>query len=446
LGILDHQIVMVKSSCDEVVKSLKEEIGDVMEEKCRMEMDLLNQLAVLDSEKRELEIAYDQQMKFKNEQISDLKQTAANAKDPSVVSGDTGKDREEELLNEINDLKESKKILEDELEAERADADDAIARLEDANADLEQTIEAMNSDLEVMREGAATAEAIEVLDALARDRQETLTSLERVAMIWEKADDSIHSLEDIMDDLRKDETNDQGDRERLLSTLKTASLVHGQIKVSLLLIELKLRNQLSSLKNDKLRMGHGGIPAEKDASVTARMREIQKEALSVLDLVEKSLTDQIKQIEEAERDETEKMKETLQEQTEELKNLRGQHTALESEMSKLRLKEEEEKKQSTDKKPEENDKAEVAVSKAVLERLQAEVLTVVERVKDKNDTIGKLKTLIEEHKLREAALKKELRRIMKRSSRSSEEQDVSNGGSGSGQRNARRTSVVKTKL
>jgi hypothetical protein len=446
LGILDHQIVMVKSSCDEVVKSLKEEIGDVMEEKCRMEMDLLNQLAVLDSEKRELEIAYDQQTKFKNEQISALKQTASNAKDPSVLSGDTSKDREEELLSEIIDLKESKKILEDELEAERADADDAIARLEDANAELEQTIEAMNSDLEVMREGAATAEAIEVLDALARDRQETLTSLERVAMIWEKADDSIHGLEDVIVDLRKDETNDQGDHERLLSTLETASLVHGQIKVSLLLIELKLRNQLSSLKNDKLRMGHGDISADKDASVTEQMREIQKEALSVLDLVEKSLTDQIKQIEEAERDETEKMKEAIQQKTEELKILQAQHKVLESEVSKLRLKEEERNKQSTDEKPEDNDKAEVAVSKAVLERLQAEVLAVVERVKDKNDTIGKLKTLIEEHKVREAALKKELRRIMKRSSRPSEGQDVSNGGSGSGQRQARRNTVVKKKL
>ena len=73
LGILDHQIVMVKSSCDEVVKSLKEEIGDVMEEKCRMEMDLLNQLSVLDSEKRELEITFDQQMKYKTEQIAELK-------------------------------------------------------------------------------------------------------------------------------------------------------------------------------------------------------------------------------------------------------------------------------------------------------------------------------------------------------------------------------------
>jgi hypothetical protein len=440
LGILDHQIVMVKSSCDEVVKSLKEEIGDVMEEKCRMEMDLLNQLAVLDSEKRDLEILFDQQMKFKNEQVAELKKSIV-AREQISESGESRELREEELLNEISELKEAKKLIEDELEAERADADDAIARLEDANTDLEQTIEALNSDLEVMREGAATAEAVEVLDALARDRQETLNGLERVAMIWEKADDSIQGLEDIMDEVRpSDDTSVKGDRERLLSTLETASLVHGQIKVSLLLVELKLRNQLNSLKNDRLRMGPGGLSPE--TNIGERTEEIQQEALAALDLVEESLTDQIKQLEQDKGEDARKIRDELQETTEELKELQAQHAILESEVSKLRLKEkeekeEEEKKQNVYEEPIENGhKNEVTVSKVVLDRLQTEVLTVVERVKEKNDTIGRLKTLIEEHKVREAALKKELRRIMRRSR--SEEKEGTNGKS-------RRSSTVKTK-
>ena len=447
LGILDHQIVMVKNSCDELVKSLKEEIGDVMEEKCRMEMDLLNQLAVLDSEKRDLEITFDQQMKFKNEQVAELKR-ALGSREQMSESGESREVREEELLNEISELKEAKKLLEDELEAERADADDAIARLEDVNADLEQTIEAINSDLEVMRQGASTAEAVEVLDALARDRQETLTNLERVAMIWEKADDSVQGLEDIMDEVRPhDDTSIHGDRERLLSTLETASLVHGQIKVSLLLVELKLRNQLNSLKNDRLRMGPGGLSPE--TNIGERMLEIQQEALAALDLVEQSLTDQIKQLEEEKGEDTRKMQEELEQTTEELKGLQAQHSILESEIAKLRQREndkekekEEEKKQNAGEKPLENGKTEVTVSKAVLERLQAEVLTVVERVKEKNDTIGRLKTLIEEHKVREAALKKELRRIMRRSARNGEDNDAANG---SGKSDRRRSSAVKTK-
>jgi chromosome segregation ATPase len=431
-GVLETQVSMVKQSCDEVVKSLKEEIADVIDDKTRMEMDLLNQLAVLDNEKRELEMDFEEQIKMKDDKIGDLK------KGIGVVTGGKGKEKEEDYINQISDLKDAKRRLEDELQAERNESDDAIARLEDANVDLENQIESMTSDLAVMRQGAA-AEAVQVLDALTRDRQETLTTLERVAMIWEKADDSIQGLEDVMDELRpNDDDPIQGDRERLLSTLETASLVHGQIKVSLLLVELKLRNQLSSLKNDKLRMGTGSIAP--DQNLTERMKEIQQEALTALDQVEDSLTDQIKQLENLTREETAQVKDDLQEKTDELRVLQGQHKKFESEISRLRKQEEERKSKDSDDKPQENEngKMETAVSKAVLERLQNEVLTVVERIRDKNETIGRLTTSIEEHKMREGALKKELKRMMKRS-RGTEED--SGGLSGTTARQSRRSST-----
>lgn len=404
LGILEQQTNMVKESCDEIVKSLKEEIADVMDDKVRMEMDLLNQLASLDSDKRELEMEFEEQVKLRDEKIANLKQGIG-------VVGDDGKagGNEEDARNEIADLKATKKKLEEDLEAERTESDDAIARLEEANADLEQQIESMTSDLEVMRQGAA-AEAVQVLDALTRDRQETLTTLERVALIWEKADDSIQGLEDVMDELRPhDEDDVHGDRERLLSTLETASLVHGQIKVSLLLIELKLRNQLSSLKNDKLRMGSGAIP---DQSLTERMQEIQQEALTALDQVEDSLTDQIKGLETLTREETGNVKDTLTERTEELRNMQSQHRKLEAEIKRVRAEEERRRNREDEEGSSSNG---TSVSRAVLERLQSEVLTVVERVKEKNELIGRLQTSIDEHKVREAALKKELKRMMKRS-------------------------------
>jgi hypothetical protein len=53
-----------------------------------------------------------------------------------------------------------------------------------------------------------------------------------------------------------------------------------------------------------------------------------------------------------------------------------------------------------------------------------------------------LKTMIEEHKVREATLKKELRRIMKGSSRETEEKKETSGGNG--RRQTRRSSTVKT--
>uniref|UniRef100_A0A7S1D1H0 Uncharacterized protein n=1 Tax=Cyclophora tenuis TaxID=216820 RepID=A0A7S1D1H0_CYCTE len=434
LSILENQTSMVKASCDEVVKSLKEEIADVMDDKIRMEMDLLNQLASLDSEKRELETDFEEQLKLKDEKISDLKRGIGVA---DFSKAPAEKEKEEDLLSTISSLKNSKKRLEDELQAERNESEDAITRLEETNADLEQQIESMTSDLEVMRQGAA-AEAVQVLDALTRDRQETLTTLERVAMIWEKADDSIQGLEDVMDELRPhDEDNVQGDRERLLSTLETASLVHGQIKVSLLLVELKLRNQLSSLKNDKLRLGSGAFT--QDQNISERMTEIQQEALTALDQVEDSLTDQIKQLEHLTREETGQVKDNLEERTDELRNMQAQHRKLEAEIARLRA--EEERRKNGEERGLENGKAEMAVSRAVLERLQSEVLTVVERVKEKNETISRLQTSIDEHKVRESALKKELKRMMKRSRGTDEE----NGGPSNG-RQQRRNSVVRSNM
>mmetsp|Transcript_29086 Transcript_29086/g.41147 ORF Transcript_29086/g.41147 Transcript_29086/m.41147 type:complete len:538 (-) Transcript_29086:45-1658(-) len=417
LEILEQQTSMVKASCDEVVKSLKEEIADVMEDKIRMEMDLLNQLASLDGEKRDIEMEFEEQVKQKDEKISELKQGIG------VVDGNRSdeKKREEDLLNEISGLKSARRKLEDKLDAERNDADDAIERLKEANQDLEQQIESMTSDLEVMRQGAA-AEAVQVLDALTRDRQETLTTLERVAMIWEKADDSIQALEDVMDELRPhDEDHVHGDRERLLSTLETASLVHGQIKVSLLLVELKLRNQLSSLKNDKLRMG--GSAAVDDLNLTERMKEIQQEALTALDQVEDSLTDQIKQLEHLTREETSHVKDTLEERTEELRSMQSQHRKLEAEISRLR--EEDSRKDFTDS-GRSNGSSDTSVSRAVLERLQNEIITVVDRMKEKNEVIGRLQTANDELKVREIALKKELKRMMKKQRGSSG--DDENGG------------------
>ena len=403
MGILEQQTNMIKESCDEIVKSLKEEIADVMDDKVRMEMDLLNQLASLDSDKRELEMEFEEQVKLRDEKIANLKQGIG-------VVGDGGKSgSEEDARNEVANLKALAKKLQEELDAERNEADDAIARLEEANADLEHQIESMTSDLEVMRQGAA-AEAVQVLDALTEDRQETLTTLERVALIWEKADDSLQGLEDVMDELRpQDEGNVHGDRERLLSTLETACLVHGQIKVSLLLVELKLRNQLSSLKNDKLRMGSSAIP---DQALTERMQEIQQEALTALDQVEGSLTDQIKGLESLTREETSNVKDTLAEKTEELRNMQSQNRKLEAEIKRLRAEEERRPNRDDD---EGSANTGSAVSRAVLERLQSEVFTVVERVKEKNEHIGRLQTSIEEHKVREATIKKELKRMMKRS-------------------------------
>jgi len=393
VNILEQQTTMIKQQHSENMKSLKEELGNIMDDKVHMEMDLLNQLASLDSEKRELEIELEEQIEYKDSKIRDLRQGIGTT-DLSLPPG-------ENTINEISGLKLAKRKLEDELEAERNECDDAVARLEETNADLEQQIESMTSDLKIMRVGAAS-EAVQVLDALTRDRQETLTTLERVAIIWEKADESIQGLEDVMDELRpKDEDDVEGDSIRLLSTLETASLVHGQIKVALLLVELKLRNQLSSLKNDKLRRGIGHMP---DLSLGQRISDIQDETLTALDSVEDSLADQIQQLESLTREETANVKLSLLEKTEELRNMHAHQRVLENEIAQQR---------TGDGDGTNGSGTSSGISRATLERLQNEIFIVIDRVKSKNETIMKLKSSVEEFKVRESTYKKELKKWKK---------------------------------
>ena len=102
MAVLDNQIGMVKHTCDEIVKSLKEEILEVMEDKSCVEMELLNQLSTLDDEKHKLQEGFEvmrSQNQCKEERIVELKKEvtilqeqvveAANAHEPSLVNART---------------------------------------------------------------------------------------------------------------------------------------------------------------------------------------------------------------------------------------------------------------------------------------------------------------------------------------------------------------------
>jgi chromosome segregation ATPase len=421
LGVLDNQLSMVKNSCDEVVKSLKEELEDVIEEKCRMEMDLLNQLAVLDNDKRDVEVEFDEQMRIKEEHINNLSQ-GIGVMNGYHGNGDSNK--VDDLRQEITRLTEQTKKLEDELATVRAESSEKITHLEETNAEINAQIEKLTGDMDVMRQDS-TAEAVQVLESLTRDRDETLAALERVANIWERADESVQTLEDVMDQIRPNDKNAvEGNKERLLSTLETASLLHGQIKVSLLLVELNLRNQLGALRNDKLQLGSTDVAAA-SRNFSEQVKEIQNEAMATISQVDAKLTAGIKQLEEATRSETIEMKDALLAKTEELKSLQATHAKLEKEIANLKN----------------ADEAKVnghvlngatgassSVSREVLERLQSEVLKVVQRVKEKNEIIGRLNTCVEEHKMREQILKKELKRVMKKAKVMGEEESVKSAG------------------
>eukprot|EP00550_Attheya_septentrionalis_P011635 CAMPEP_0198305720 /NCGR_PEP_ID=MMETSP1449-20131203/58050_1 /TAXON_ID=420275 /ORGANISM="Attheya septentrionalis, Strain CCMP2084" /LENGTH=674 /DNA_ID=CAMNT_0044008257 /DNA_START=34 /DNA_END=2058 /DNA_ORIENTATION=+ len=502
MGVLDNQMTMVKSSCDEVVRSMKEEIADVMEDKCSMEMELMNQMAALDNAKRETEERFTSSLCEKDVYIDLLKKKILVLRKNGGVDPDPENLQEElaeqeaakhqmkangagvseeklkELTDQLDKAKREKDKIHQELISFREKSSDKIRELQEANVHLEEQAQNLRSDLDVVREGATSQALMKVLDNVTRDRKETLETLERVANIWERADDAVQGLEDLMDELRplEEEGKINQDQERALNAMETASLVHGQIKVSLLLIEIRLRNQLTSLKNDKLRIfvGNNGVSdsmqsLDQDSAleISNKMEMIEKEALSALKDVEDNMTEQIEyldgkggggdyrgtmQVLQEREDQLMYMEKEYKKLQAQLKRANVEHDRMSQETKKLRdkVKSAEAKAASVGSsavdvsnvtKEDENavkkeEIAAAAVSQQVVARLQEQVQAVVNRVKEKNESIDKLSSSVEEHKVREQALKKELKRMMKRvrsvetggTHKSSRHQKESNGG------------------
>ena len=468
MGVLDNQIGMVKRSCDEVVKSLKEEIADVMDDKCRVEMELLNQLAVLDNEKRNLEDECEERVRVekskiqcKEEHIAKLKdeiQLLRQSKDSQgrAQNGTCGERNDGEgaatsrfegtapSTTELSGNRESELVgvidrLEDELDQLRMNHsnqdnhhDDKILALEGTIADQDDQIERLIAEVKDLRQSSSVgAEA--VLKAVQNNRDGALETLDRIAEYWEKADESIQVLEDVMEELRPvdDDPHSSGlrekDRYRTLSTLETATLVHSQIKLSLLLVELKCRNQLTTLRNDVRLIPSGGLGdaggrigqntflnEESIDEIADKVDEIQAETMMALQQVEANMTGLIHSLEgggefEAE---VEELRIELGERIDTYMILQENFSKLEADYEALLKKN---KSSADDKSPEvANVDRRSADDKKMFDLLEREVFAVVGKIKDKNKEIAKLTTAAEEHKVRELALKMELKRIMKR--------------------------------
>lgn len=204
-------------------------------------------------------------------------------------------------------------------------------------------------------------------------------------------------------------TKNGGDSDTALSTLETASLVHGQVKVALMLIELKLRNGLMSLKNDAAEVGAISVA---DPAIVQSIEAAQEESMAAIAKVEDSLKLQMETLEDKSLAETKEVKENLKSRMKDLKKMQARQKELEREVAKMSVEELGTLAKETTQ-GEKDKSVQLFVSRKILERLQTEVLQVVARVKEKNETIGRLQAMIEENKVREKTLIEELRRMMK---------------------------------
>lgn len=407
--VMHNQINLVRNSTDNVVKSLKDEISDLMDDKSRNEVSLMNKLSDLEKQNKELAFKLEVAEQQQKPTVIRLPPSAAPAPPPPrrLVTASIRSNGHESATNleqkeaELKRLRaENRKVI-GELNEERKNAKKAADQALEEKEKLTQKVDSLENELLVVR---SSADVVNTLERLQQDRTESLTTLERVALVWDRADESIHNLEHVMAELRPTDERMSEGQERMLSTLETAALVHGQIKVSLMLIELKLRNNLSCLGNDRATLG--GIAA--DDVFEERLTAIQKESMDAIEQVGGLLNEQIARLEEQSVIESKFVKDELDAKVGDIRRMENIQKQLEEEITKLH----DSTRSYTKEELSGDDNAELFVSRKVLEQLQLEVLQVVERVKEKNEQIGRLTAIVEEHKVRERSLMQELKRML----------------------------------
>ena len=108
-----HQMTQLEHSCEEVVNSLKKEIGDIVEERCRTELELRKQLDLLEEQKSEIQSEYDDRILLNQQELERLKEKVT----VEVTLDDLEQELEEteEKLMKLNNTHEMQERIIEEL-------------------------------------------------------------------------------------------------------------------------------------------------------------------------------------------------------------------------------------------------------------------------------------------------------------------------------------------
>jgi chromosome segregation ATPase len=128
-----QQMELVEQSCNEVVASLKTEITEIVEDRCRTELELRKQLELLEEQKAEMQRDYDEQIRKNQEELERLQERAAM----EGTEVDLKKELQEaenrlEMLNKTNE-EHDQQIKELTETLDRVQADNTIAHEESKN-------------------------------------------------------------------------------------------------------------------------------------------------------------------------------------------------------------------------------------------------------------------------------------------------------------------------
>jgi chromosome segregation ATPase len=117
-----HQMAQVEHSCEEVVTSLKKEISEIVEDRCRTELELRKQLELLEEQKVEMQAEYDHRIRENQKELERLKEKATV--DVSVADLEKELEETEAKLEQLNNIHEMQERTIEEMNQTLANASD----------------------------------------------------------------------------------------------------------------------------------------------------------------------------------------------------------------------------------------------------------------------------------------------------------------------------------
>lgn len=120
-----HQMAQVEQSCEEVVSSLKKEISEIVEDRCRTELELRRQLELLEEQKAEMQAEYDDRIRENQKELERLKEKVSV--EVSVEDLEKELEETEAKLEQLNNIHEMQERTIEELNQTLENGDDPVA-------------------------------------------------------------------------------------------------------------------------------------------------------------------------------------------------------------------------------------------------------------------------------------------------------------------------------
>jgi chromosome segregation ATPase len=108
-----HQMAQVEQSCEDVVNSLKKDISEIVEDRCRTELELRKQLELLEEQKAEMQAEYDDRIRENQRELERLKEKVSV--ETSVADLEKELEETEAKLEQLNNIHEMQERTIEEL-------------------------------------------------------------------------------------------------------------------------------------------------------------------------------------------------------------------------------------------------------------------------------------------------------------------------------------------